>query len=139
MNGTIARFLQPITGYILIGILIFNMTQRSHLSHGEKKRFASLYFAGIILGLFVCMIVIARFRLPDYWLLPTFALFSFLIYRFRGRLFPFRRYCAYCSKPLPLKRILYFDSNKCESCDPTEEDADTQKGTNSDENTDSEG
>ena len=114
----------------MVGILIFNMTQRGHLAHGEKKRFASLYFAGIVLGLYVCTIVIARFSLSDYLLLPTFALFAFITYGYRGRLFPFRRHCATCSKPLPLKRMLYFDSNKCESCDPPEEaDSEGNAGT----------
>ena len=112
----IAAIVQKPLLALLAVTLIFNMTQRRHLDHGEAKRFASLGIAGILLLLLIGTVVVTRLGRSDWFLLPTAALALLLALRFRDRLFLFRRSCSECRAALPLKQILYFDETTCEGC-----------------------
>jgi 8-oxo-dGTP diphosphatase len=108
--------------FLLVAILVFNLTQRRHLEHGERKRFASLGLAGIVLLLYVSTIVTVRFNLPAVTLLIPVAVAGVLAYRYRKSLFIFNLHCSQCSSPLPLTKTLYYDNNLCGTCVPPTSD-----------------
>lgn len=110
------NILQYFLAALLIGVVILNLTQRKHLSHGERKRFATLYLAGLALVLYLTALLIKRYRVTPWLLLIVLAADTVVIIWQRNH-FPFKRKCIACGEPLTLKRILYFDSNLCESCD----------------------
>ena len=62
----IAHYIEkPLMG-ILVVLLVFNLTQRRHLEHGERKRFATLGLSGLVLLLYVAALAIKRYPLEDY-------------------------------------------------------------------------
>ncbi len=112
--------IEKTTGILLIGILVFNLSQRKHIKHGEKKRFASLFLSFYILSLFASIKIIERFLLPELSF-PIFLLICTLpVVIYRKKLFLFKTNCSSCRKRLPIKHILYHDGNKCEACNDTE-------------------
>lgn len=96
--------------------LIFNLTQRKHLKHGEGKRYASLYAAGPFFIVYTGTLLMERYELGDWFYLPIFAAAIFFGYRMRHKIFVFKRRCVSCGAPLPLERIFYYDDNLCEAC-----------------------
>lgn len=105
--------------YLLIAVMIFNMSQRSHIEHGEGKRFASLYVAGLLLMLHLAMLMIGRYFPAgggEWILIPTGAVILAGLFLLRKKIFRFRRTCASCGTKLPMKTILYYDDNLCDSC-----------------------
>ena len=117
----IAQAVQKPLLAILIVLLIFNLTQRRHLEHGESKRFASLAFAALALLHYVATIVIIRFSLPDILLVIPILIAAFAIIQFRNKLFLFRFHCAACDAPIPIIATLYHDDNLCLDCRNKEE------------------
>ena len=101
---------------ILVAILVFNLTQRRHLEHGEGKRFASLRAAGLILVIVLEFFLIERFSLNPWLALPGILAVLYLAYRMRDRLLIFKLHCENCGRPLPIARTLYYDDNHCPAC-----------------------
>ncbi len=112
----IAQTLQKPFFAVLVVLLVFNLTQRRHLSHGEKKRFASLAFAGLALLHYAAAIVIARFSLPDLLLVVPVIVAVVVMLKFKSALFRFRLHCAACDASLPITVTLYHDDNLCPAC-----------------------
>ena len=101
---------------LLVTILVFNMTQRRHLEHGEAKRFASLIAAGLVLLLALEFFLIDRFSLSPWLAIPAVVSVVYLAYRMRERLLIFKFHCTNCGRPLPVTRTLYYDDNHCTAC-----------------------
>ena len=118
---------QKIFLVLLLVLLVFNLTQRRHLAHGERKRIASLVFAGLVLLHYAVTILILHFSLPAYLLLIPAAVAAFVLIRFKDALFLFSLHCAKCEAPLPISVTLYHDDNLCPDCrtppETAEEDA----------------
>ncbi len=112
----IAQVLQKVFLAILMVLLAFNLTQRRHLDHGEKKRFASLTFAGLGLLNYAATIAIIRFSLPDVLLIMPVVITVFVLIKARKSLFLFRLHCTECGAPLPVAATLYHDDNLCLDC-----------------------
>ncbi len=105
--------------YILIlAILLLNLIQRRYQKYSQKKRMATLYFAILSLALMAVSLLIIHFNLSDLILAPLILGLGIIIYLARNRFLPFRLHCRKCSKRLPFKRIIFFDSNCCDDCDP---------------------
>ena len=109
--------------YLLLAVLLVNMLQRRQRKTTAKKRMATFYLAVLVLVWMIGTILIVHFELPDLLQLPLLGALLFVGWRFRERTFPVRRYCAKCGDPLSGKRMLYHDSNLCETCEPGEEGA----------------
>lgn len=107
---------QRIAVVIVLLLLVFNMTQRGHLHHGERKRFASLFLAGFALGFYGMTFVFARARVPVIYLLLVLAVEAGIAIRFRNRIFIFRLRCDACGKPLRFRQILFVDLALCDQC-----------------------
>ncbi|MEW5817971.1 MAG: hypothetical protein AB1798_21585 [Spirochaetota bacterium] len=109
-------FLQKLLLFLLGAVLILNLTQRKSSPHGEKKRFATLYMAGVLLVFLAGTVVISRFRLPDILLLAPAAITGFLFYFFRKKILIFNLRCLNCGRRLSIKEFLYHDFNLCSAC-----------------------
>ena len=109
-------FIDTVLVAALLAVLVFNMSQRRHLHHGEGKRMASLYTALLLLVLYAASIAIERWRLSPWTMLAGIAAAAALGYILRSRIFVFRRTCAECGAGLPLKTTLYVDDNLCDRC-----------------------
>ena len=117
---TVTAFTAENILYLLLAVLVLNMLQRRYQKHAQKKRFATLYIAILILVLMVGTVLIVYLNLPDILFLPLLAALILVGYRFRKQVFPFRLNCLLCGERLSGKRILFFDSNTCEKCDQGE-------------------
>ena len=107
--------------WVLLAVLALNLFQRRYQRLSEKKRFATLYLGMLVLAWMVLVILIVAFGWPE-WLLIPFTLAPAVIgVAFRRHTFPFRFRCTRCGTQLEAKRILFFDSNACERCDPQPE------------------
>ncbi len=109
--------------YLMMAVLIANITQRKHIKHGEKKRLATLWIAGILLFFQIELVLIQHYKLSDTFIIPAVLAFLAVGYILRSKIFIFRLKCVSCGAKLSYKRILYWDSNKCETCDPPEQPA----------------
>ncbi|MBN1834231.1 MAG: hypothetical protein JW820_00200 [Spirochaetales bacterium] len=106
--------------YLLLAVLLVNMLQRRQRKTTEKKRMATFYLAVIVLAWMIGSILIVHFRLPDLLQLPLVGVLVLVAWRFRAYTFPFRRRCLKCGSPLSGTRMLFHDSNLCETCEPAE-------------------
>lgn len=106
---------------LLLAVLLFNLSQRKHLAHGEAKRYSSLYLGGLLLGFYAATILFDKLHVPGAFLAVVFAVEGWLFYLFRRQILVVRVRCVECGARLPLERVLYWDSNKCELCDPIPE------------------
>jgi len=106
--------------YLLLAVLLLNMLQRRQRKTTEKKRMATFYLGVMVLVWMIGSILIVHFKLPDLLQLPLVGALVLIAWWFRAYTFPFRRYCAKCAAPLSGKRMLYHDSNLCETCEPGE-------------------
>ena len=109
--------------YLMMAVLIANITQRKHVKHGEKKRLATLWIAGVLLFFQIELVLIQHYKLSETLIIPAVLLFLALCYFLRFKIFVFKFKCVSCGAKLNYKRILYWDNNKCEVCDPPEEPA----------------
>jgi 8-oxo-dGTP diphosphatase len=111
-------FLQKNLFYLLLAVLALNLFQRRYQKTSQRKRFATLYLAMLVLAWMVLVIVVVAFGWPDWLLIPFTLALAGIGAAFHQHTFPFRFRCARCGKQLEARRILFFDSNACESCDP---------------------
>ena len=117
----ITLFLQKNLFYLLLAVLALNLFQRRYQKLSEKKRYATLYLAMLVLAWMILVIVVVAFHWPEWLLVPMTLALAAVGVVFRRHTFPFRFRCARCGKQLEGKRIMFFDSNTCESCDPQSE------------------
>lgn len=113
--------IQTVTIFVLIGILSFNMTYKNKIDTGERKRFAGLFVSGIVLVFLIAVVILNRFNYSPLFLIPAGLVCALLIFLLRNKIFLFSDKCDTCGIKLPLNRILYFDSNKCEHCNTKED------------------
>lgn len=123
----IAEKISPLVNYLMMAVLILNITQRKHIKHGGKKRLATLWVAGIILFFQIELVLILHYKLPDYFIIPAVILFLTAIYMLRSKILIFKTKCVSCGAKLDYKRIIYWDNNQCNTCDPPEEPAATEE------------
>lgn len=115
----IASYLETPAFVLLFAAMVFNLTQRSHIDHGERKRFASLYAAVVFLVFYVGLIAVQRFfsaSMADGMLIPLFLMTGLLFWILRGKIFIFRLNCGECGTRLPVHTTLYYDDNLCLAC-----------------------
>jgi 8-oxo-dGTP diphosphatase len=111
-------FLQKNLFYLLLAVLALNLFQRRYQKTSQRKRLATLYLAILVLAWMVLVIVVVAFGWPDWLLIPFTLALAGVGAVFHRHTFPFRFRCARCGKQLEAKRIVFFDSNTCEACEP---------------------
>ena len=120
---SISRFLlAPI-----VAIWIFHLAQRRSREKGLAKRTATLYLTFVLLGAWVLVWLLGRFSLDDLYLVPiAFLTVAVLVWQ-RAAIFPYRARCTRCGAPLSVSRILFYDSNACETCEPHLEEGENHR------------
>ncbi len=115
----------PVSMFLLRWLLVpvvalwaVHMLQRRHADVVGRKRYATLFLTALLIAGWIAAWFFVRFRVPDIFLVPVAALAVALV-AWRHRTFlPFRLRCTRCGKPLGLTRILFVESNLCETCGP---------------------
>lgn len=108
--------------YLMMAVLIANLTQRKHVKHGNRKRLATLWMAGILLFLQVELVLIQHFKLSDMFLVPSVIFAAALTILLRSKLVVFRTKCVNCNGKMNFNKIIYWDNNLCDSCQPETEE-----------------
>jgi len=108
--------------YLMMAVLIANLTQRKHVKHGNRKRLATLWVAGVLLFLQVELVLIQHFELSDIFLIPSFIFALALLYLLRTKIFVFKIKCENCNEKMNFTKIAYWDNNLCDSCQPETEE-----------------
>lgn len=96
-------------------VLLVNISQRK-LDHSEKKRFATIYIAALLLIYNVLIIIVLTKELPTYLGYVALIVPISLGIIFRDRVWPFRLHCKKCGVKMKYERIIGGDENLCESC-----------------------
>ena len=107
---------QKVAVVVVLLLLVFNMAQRGHLHHGEKKRYASLFLAGFALAFYGMTFVFTRAGVPPAYLLAVLAIEAGIAARLRRRIFIFETRCKACGARLPFRQVLFVDLALCEQC-----------------------
>jgi hypothetical protein len=119
-----------VTRYLLVPIVVvwvYHLFQRRFRDQGRRKRDATLYLTLALLGVWVLVYLLARFSLADLYLAPiAFFTLVALVWQ-RGAIFPYRLRCARCGLPLAVSRILFYDSNTCETCELHRKEGENQR------------
>ncbi len=114
--------------WALAAVALLNITQRKHQKHCQKKRIATIIWAGLVFLFYVIVILIAaKEQLPDYLLIAGVGIVAIIAYIFRAKALPWKLKCTSCGTKLDFNRILYYDSNMCSECDPDEEPEEERK------------
>jgi 8-oxo-dGTP diphosphatase len=121
MSMIALKLTQPLY-YLMMAVLIANLTQRKHVKHGNRKRLATLWMAGILLFLQVELVLIQHFELSDVFLIPGIIFALALAYLLRSKIMIFRIKCNSCNGKLSFTKAVYWDNNLCDSCQPETEE-----------------
>jgi hypothetical protein len=117
-HTAISRFLTQYMLVPMVAIWVYHLAQRKYAQGGERKRLASMTITVLIMGLWIISYLFLRFKVEDLFLLLVFLPAAGLTVWQKKLFFPFRLTCAACRAPLPLRKILFLDSNACDACDP---------------------
>jgi len=100
--------------------------QRRHLAVGAGKRDATLYFTLVLLGVWALTWLLSKISLEDLYLVPI-AFFTLVLLVWQRRvIFPYRLRCVRCGHPLSASRVFFWDSNTCETCEPTRKEGENR-------------
>lgn len=115
--------------WALAATAILNIMQRRHHKHCVKKRTSTLIWAVLIFAFYVIVIVVAsNEQFSDYLLIVGVALVAAAAYVMREKAIPYKIKCTSCGEKMNFDRIMYYDSNMCEKCDPIVEEDEPKPG-----------
>ncbi|NCC66136.1 MAG: NUDIX domain-containing protein [Spirochaetia bacterium] len=101
--------------WALIAILLINFAQRK-IPGTNKKRFATIYLASILLLFQIGVVTILARELNHNWAWALVILIACLLYLLRKKAFPFRFHCVSCNARLDFNHIIGHDDNLCQDC-----------------------
>ncbi|MGE4583114.1 MAG: 8-oxo-dGTP diphosphatase [Sphaerochaeta sp.] len=101
--------------WALIAILLLNFAQRK-IPGTNKKRFATIYLASILLLFEVGVVTILARGWNHAWAFLVLAVCIGLLIVLRKRAWPFKLHCVQCHAKLDVNHIIGHDDNLCESC-----------------------
>jgi hypothetical protein len=117
--AVVSDFLQRFLLVPIVLVWAYHLLQRRYLTVGEGKRNATLYFTFVLLAVWALTWLLSKFSLEDLYLVPI-AFFALVLLIWQRRaIFPYRLRCVRCGLPLSASRVLFFDSNACEACQPS--------------------
>ena len=105
----------------IVALWALHLSQRRFAAVVGRKRHATLFLTSVLIVLWIVAWFFARAAVPDIFLVPVGALAAGIVIWQRRVFLPIRLRCARCGAPLPMKRILYYESNLCEPCEPEKE------------------
>ena len=110
-DTTLSAHLTDVLYWTFLAILLLNILQRKHQKKAHRKRFATLYLALAIFALLMVSQLILIYEGGDWMLLPGFAAVSAVMYRYRGKIFPFRLRSPADGRRLTWDEIFYDDNH----------------------------
>jgi hypothetical protein len=114
----ISRLLKTVLLIPMVALWAFHLSQRRFKNAGVRKRIATLSLTLVLIGAWGAAWLFDRFDVPDFYLVFVAAAAVVLVAWQRKRLLPYRLRCVQCGKTLSFSRMLSWDSNKCEACEP---------------------
>jgi len=102
----------------MVGLWAFHLYQRRFKDVAVRKRIATLGLTALIIGAWVAAWAFQRYTIGDPWLIAVAAAIAAVLVWQKKLLLPYRSRCVQCGARLGLTRVLSWDSNKCEACDP---------------------
>ena len=118
VSTALSTLLQRILLVPIVGLWIFHMYQRRFKDAAVHKRIATLGLTAVLIGAWLAAWLFERYGVDDRWLAVVAVAAVFVVAWQRKLLLPFRSRCVRCGKPLGLTRMLSWDSNTCEACEP---------------------
>ena len=115
LGSMILETIEKYYTWALIAILLVNFTQRK-IPRTEKKRFATIYLAAILLVFEVGIVTILTRGLNHNLAWLVLALCIGLFYLFRKKALPFRIHCLECGIRMDFNHIIGHDDNLCSDC-----------------------
>ena len=115
----IAKFISDYFYYILLAMIFFTFLMRRKKNVSRKKRLGMLFLSIAVFLLYIYAVAIIQFKLDDMYVLLYFVVVIPIFIIFKKQLFPFTKIrCEECNEYLSFTQIIYFDSVKCQKCDP---------------------
>ncbi len=116
MQTGITRFVADNFSWVFFALIFLNVIQRRHQPASNRKRFATLYLAILVLVFHLSAIGILRAGLPDAAVFASLALLAGAAWYFRAHVLPFRLTCPTCGTRLSAETILFRDDHLCPTC-----------------------
>lgn len=115
--------------WALAATAILNLMQRRHHKTCTKKRTSTLIWAVLVFVFYVAVIIVAsNEKISDYFLILGLAIVAAAAYFLREKAWPYTIKCTSCGERKTFDRIVYYDSNMCEKCDPPDEEDEPKPG-----------
>ena len=114
----VSVLLQKVLLIPMVALWLFHLYQRRFKEAAVRKRIATLSLTAVIIGAWVCAWLFARYGVDDIYLLAVAAAAVVVVVWQRKLMLPYKSHCVQCGKPLHLMRVLSYDSNTCEACEP---------------------
>ncbi len=111
----------------MVAIWLFHLYQRKYRDDGARKRAATQWLTFLVIGVWAIAWLFRQFGVGDEWLILVAALAVGTLVWQRRTLFPFRRRCARCGKPVSFETMMCLDSNTCEACEPHATEGETSR------------
>ncbi len=114
----LSSLLQKVLLIPIVGLWAFHMYQRRFKDAAVRKRIATLSLTAVLIAGWVAAWVFERYSIADRWLVVVAAAAVALVIWQKKLMLPFRARCVRCGKALGMTRMLSWDSNMCEACEP---------------------
>jgi len=119
-HTAVSLLLQKILLIPMVALWVFHLYQRRFKEAAVHKRIATLSQTAIIIGAWVAAWVFSRNNIDDIYLVAVAAVAAVIVVWQRKLILPYKTHCVRCGKPLSLPRVLSYDSNICEACQPSQ-------------------
>ena len=126
-HTSISSLLQKVLLIPMIALWAFHLYQRRFKDAAIRKRIATLSLTMVVIGAWAAAWIFARYGISDTYLLAVAVLAVAVVIWQRRLMLPYRVLCVQCGKPLSIMRILSYDSNKCEACQPATTEGDRSR------------
>lgn len=117
-STAISSLLQKILLVPIVGLWVFHMYQRRYKDAAIRKRLATLGLTAVLIGAWVFAWLFERCGVADRWLVVVAGAVVAVVIWQRKRLLPFHARCVRCGRRLTIGRMLSWDANTCEACEP---------------------
>ena len=124
VEHAISDLLQKVLLIPMVGLWAFHLYQRRFKDAAIRKRIATLSLTMVVIGAWAAAWVFSKYGISDTYLLAVAVLAVAVVIWQRKRMLPYRALCVQCGRPLSIMRMLSYDSNKCEACQPATKEGD---------------
>ena len=117
-NTAVSALLLKILLVPMVALWAFHLFQRKFKEAAVRKRIATLSLTAVIIGAWGAAWLFSRYGVDDIYLAAVAVAAAAVVLWQRRLMLPYRARCTKCGKPLSVTRMLSFDSNACQACEP---------------------